>query len=541
MNTKHLQQNSPTDITLAGELLRSGEVVGIPTETVYGLAANALDPTAVKKIFIAKGRPSDNPLIVHIAELSQWAQLVREIPESAQKLAQAYWPGPLTIILEKSDLIPMETSGGLSTVGVRFPSHPAAQAVIRAAGVPLAAPSANLSGKPSPTTFAHLCEDMDGRVAALVDGGDCGVGVESTVLSLVGDRPRLLRPGGVTLAQLESILGEVDVDPAVLHQLKEGAVVSSPGMKYRHYAPKATVKLVEGSPERYANFVNAALQNHESGYALCFDEDLPFLTTKTLSYGSRFDSQTQAHRLFTALHELDGMGAALVYAHAPKKSGVGLAVYNRMVRAAGFCIEKPQAPVLIGLTGQSAAGKSTVAELLREHGCAIIDCDKLTRSGEVYNTECIGELCTVFGDELAPNGVLDRKLLAARAFADEPSKAKLHEIVFPHILAAVEREIARHTRNGAEKIVLDAPTLFEAGLDSRCDRIIAVTAPYEVRLRRAMQRDGITEEQAKLRFAVQKTEEFFLTHADHTIENTARESLQKKLAPVLTDLDELTA
>lgn len=208
-------RDSPGGFARAGEILRAGGLVAIPTETVYGLAANALDPEAVKGIFKAKGRPGDNPLIVHITEVSQWAPLVSSLPGRALKLAERYWPGPLTIILPKSPLVPYETSGGLDTVAVRCPSHPAARAVINAAGVPLAAPSANISGRPSPTTFAHTYEDLSGLVDAVLDGGDCQVGVESTVVSLCGDVPRLLRPGGVTEGQLRSVLGELEVDPEI--------------------------------------------------------------------------------------------------------------------------------------------------------------------------------------------------------------------------------------------------------------------------------------------------------------------------------------
>ena len=224
-----LKGDRPQDLKKAGELLRAGGLVAIPTETVYGLAANALDGAAVKAIYQAKGRPSDNPLIVHICDFGQLSPLVREVPEAAKQLAQAFWPGPLTIILKKSDLVPAETSGGLDTVAVRFPAHPVAQAVIREAGVPLAAPSANLSGRPSPTTFAHVEEDLTGRVDALVDGGDCAVGVESTVITLAEGVPKVLRPGGVTVAQLREVLGRVEVDPAVLHKLEEGKRAASPG------------------------------------------------------------------------------------------------------------------------------------------------------------------------------------------------------------------------------------------------------------------------------------------------------------------------
>ncbi len=319
----------------AGEILRAGGLVAIPTETVYGLAANALDPEAVKGIFKAKGRPGDNPLIVHITEVSQWAPLVSSLPGRALKLAERCWPGPLTIILPKSPLVPYETSGGLDTVAVRCPSHPAARAVINAAGVPLAAPSANISGRPSPTTFAHTYEDLSGLVDAVLDGGDCQVGVESTVVSLCGDVPRLLRPGGVTEGQLRSVLGELEVDPAVIGELKPGEPARSPGMKYKHYAPRARIEVIDGSPEEYIEYVNS-LGETQGTYALCFDETAAEVKMPALAYGPRYDRETQARRLFYALHRLDELGAKRALAQLPGRTGVGLAVYNRLARAAGF-------------------------------------------------------------------------------------------------------------------------------------------------------------------------------------------------------------
>lgn len=335
MNTEHLKADA-AGIRRAGELLRAGGLVGIPTETVYGLAASALNGTAVAKIFAAKGRPMDNPLIVHISALEQIRMLVADFPERAQKLAAAYWPGPMTIILPKSARIPDEVSAGLPTVAVRFPQHPVARAIIDAAGCPLAAPSGNSSGKPSPTCAAHMWADMDGKIDAIVDGGDCGVGVESTVVTLATDRPRLLRPGGITLAQLETVLGPVDVDPAVTDRLQEGQVAASPGMKYKHYAPNAEVSLVCGSSAAYAAYVNA--HGGDRVYAMCFDEDVPLLRVPHYSYGAAADAAAQAHRLFDCLREFDRIGAKRVYAHCPQRDGVGLAVYNRMIRAAGFSI-----------------------------------------------------------------------------------------------------------------------------------------------------------------------------------------------------------
>lgn len=333
MNTKHLSA-SPADIETAGTLLKNGALVAIPTETVYGLAANALDETAVRAIFEAKGRPQDNPLIVHIDSPAMLPLLTAAIPAKAHALMDAFWPGPLTVILPKSDAVPAAVSGALDTVAVRMPSHPVARAIITAAGVPLAAPSANLSGSPSPTTAARVAADMDGRIAAVVDGGDCEVGVESTVITLCTPRPRLLRPGGVTLTQLCAVIGAVDVDDAVLNPLKDGEQVASPGMKYKHYAPKAAVTLVKGDAAAFAAYVNA--HGGDGVMALCFDGEDAGLCVPSLCYGARDDDAAQAHRVFEALRTADDRGAKVLYVACPHEDGIGLAVYNRLLRAAAF-------------------------------------------------------------------------------------------------------------------------------------------------------------------------------------------------------------
>lgn len=317
-------------IRKAASLLQGGELVAIPTETVYGLAANALDEAAVAKIFAAKGRPQDNPLIVHIAEFEDLEPLVTEIPEAAKRLAKAFWPGPLTMILPRSPRVPAGVSAGLSTVAIRMPVHPAAAALIRTAGIPLAAPSANLSGSPSPTNAAYVLADMDGRIPLILDGGPSKVGVESTVVTLVGSVPRVLRPGGITVEQLRSVLGEVEVDDAVLHKLKDGAVAASPGMKYKHYAPRADITILKGTLERFCDYVAG-----KDATILCFQgEESHF--AHAVTYGKAHDGASQAARLFDALRELDEQGAKTVYARCPELDGMGLAVYNRLIRAAGF-------------------------------------------------------------------------------------------------------------------------------------------------------------------------------------------------------------
>lgn len=329
---------SKEGVERAAELLRQGKLVGIPTETVYGLAANALDVNAVENIFKAKGRPQDNPLIVHVASSDWLPEYVEEIPDAAKKLIDKFWPGPLTIIMKKKPIIPYMVSAGLETAAFRCPSHPVAHALIEAAGIPLAAPSANTSGKPSTTTASDVMADLGGRIAAVVDGGECGVGVESTVITLCTKRPRVLRPGGITPEQLREILGEVDVDRSVLEKVDPGTKVASPGMKYKHYSPKAHVMIVKGSLDNVADYVNK--HPGEDVAVLCFDGEEGKFSARCVPYGAEESGAKQAQKLFSALHELDRIGAKTVYARCPKAEGVGLAVYNRLIRAAGFEVIK---------------------------------------------------------------------------------------------------------------------------------------------------------------------------------------------------------
>ena len=345
MNTRIVCPNEET-IQTAGEILRNGGTVIFPTETVYGLGANALDETAAAKIFAAKMRPADNPLIVHIADLSEMAPLVRQIPEEALLLAERFWPGPLTMILPKADCIPVTTSGGLDTVGIRMPADSVAQSLIRAAGVPIAAPSANLSGRPSPTTAQHVIEDMDGRVDMILAGHDAAVGLESTVVELVGDMVRILRPGGITFEMLAEVVGEdhVEVDANVLRPAT--GVVRSPGMKYRHYAPKAPLTAVCGTPdataEKIASMLAAAKEREpQIKYAvLCYEEYLGRFGCPCVPFGKKDDHLSQACRLFDALRAFDTMDCDRILAQCPDTDGVGLAVVNRLKRAAGFsCVD----------------------------------------------------------------------------------------------------------------------------------------------------------------------------------------------------------
>lgn len=323
---------SEDDIQVAAELLKKSEVVAIPTETVYGLAANAFDEEAVRKIFKAKGRPCDNPLIVHISDLDMIKDIALEVPVLAMKCAERFWPGPLTMIMPKSDRIPLVTSGGLDTVGIRFPSDKCAHRIIEECGFPLAAPSANLSGSPSPTNAKRVFEDMNGRIAAIVDGGESEVGVESTVIAFENDGIRILRPGKISYEDLKTITDKVFVDHGVLEKVAEGEKVRSPGMKYKHYAPKAEVVLLDGSAEQFREYVKA--NSTDGCFCLVFSDKESVEGVPYLTYGESADEQ--AHWLFERLRQFDGMGAKKVFAHCPSQSGVGLAVYNRILRSAGF-------------------------------------------------------------------------------------------------------------------------------------------------------------------------------------------------------------
>ncbi|MBQ6170150.1 MAG: threonylcarbamoyl-AMP synthase [Ruminococcus sp.] len=328
-----LLSDRESDLIKAAELIKSGEIVGIPTETVYGLGADASNEEAVAKVFQAKGRPADNPLIVHLADFSQAVDYTKSIPELAYKLAERFCPGPLTMVLPKNDRIPMITSGGLDTVGIRVPSHPVMHRIIELSGCPIAAPSANTSGYPSPTSASHVMRDMSGKIAAVVDGGSSEFGVESTVISIEGENTvRILRPGCVTKEMLSEICGEVIIDHAILHELEAGQKAASPGMKYKHYSPRADIIMVEGSLIGFTAYVG---ENYGDGvYALIFDTDREGFPYRYMTYGK--DSSEQAHLLFQRLRELDDIGAEKVYVRAPSPEGVGLAVYNRLIRAAGF-------------------------------------------------------------------------------------------------------------------------------------------------------------------------------------------------------------
>lgn len=348
----HVDPIHPDAAALSGaaSIIRAGGTVAFPTETVYGLGANGLDDAAVRRIFAAKQRPADNPLILHIAALNELDSLVTIVPEAVRTLAEEFWPGPLTLVLPRSPRVPDVVSAGLPTVAIRWPAHPVAQALVRAAGVPIAAPSANLSGRPSPTMAAHVFADLGGRIDLIIDGGPAAVGLESTVLDLVGPVPTLLRPGGITLEMLRSVLGEVAVAPGVSADPREAPVARprSPGMKYRHYAPKAPLTLVEGAPEAVLGEIRRLVAAHPrdggqlallvSAEAAAGLRDLVSVDQKEPSLvilGRRGDPEGMAAALFARLRDLDEAGVELIIAEGYADTGVGLALMNRLRRAAG--------------------------------------------------------------------------------------------------------------------------------------------------------------------------------------------------------------
>ena len=323
------------EVEAAAEIIRRGGLLGIPTETVYGLGANGLNTQAVTHIFEAKGRPQDNPLILHIPKVAWLTRYCRNIPPAAYALAERFWPGPLTMILQRRANVPNATTGGLDTVGIRCPNHPVTLAIIEAAQVPVAAPSGNLSGRPSPTCARHMEEDMDGRIDGIVDGGPCGVGVESTIIDLTCPVPRLLRPGGLPLESLREVLGEVAVDKAVVAPLSAGERPKAPGMKYRHYAPKAPVTVVLGEPSATADYITAHLGEHTG--VICFDEWAGRFEGHVVeNIGSAARKDEQARRVFDALRAFDHTDVTEIYAQCPHEDGLGLAVANRLKKAAGF-------------------------------------------------------------------------------------------------------------------------------------------------------------------------------------------------------------
>lgn len=334
LNTQYFTQSQ---LLQAAAVLKRGGLLGIPTETVYGLGADGLNPAAVARIFEAKGRPQDNPLILHIPSVDWLSRYCRNIPDTAYLLAERFWPGPMTMILERQPMVPDVVTAGLDTVGMRCPDHTLCRKIIAQADVPVAAPSGNTSGRPSPTTAAAMLEDMGGKIDGIMEGGPCAVGVESTIIDLTVTPPRLLRPGGVTLEQLRETLGEVAVDPAVTRLLGAGEQPRAPGMKYRHYAPKAPVTVVKGGVAETAEYIRRHMGPHSG--VICFDECAGLFAGRPLErLGPAGDPAEQARRVFEALRAFDGTQVRAIWAQCPDDHDMGLAISNRLNKAAGFHI-----------------------------------------------------------------------------------------------------------------------------------------------------------------------------------------------------------
>lgn len=512
MDTLLLNPTNPQDLETAAQLIRDGGLVAIPTETVYGLGANALSPAAVGGIFAAKGRPQDNPLIVHISDLAQIDALTADFTPIGRQLAKAFWPGPLTIILKKSSRIPQEVSAGLDTVGIRMPSHPAALALITRAGVPVAAPSANTSGRPSPTTAAHVLEDMQGKIAAVLNGGSCDIGLESTVVDATGQQAIILRPGAITPQMLTAVLGETKVG-SLTAAPNTGEAPRSPGMKYRHYAPKAAVTLVCGSPQDSYRYIAAHAQQTDG--VLAFSEYLgQFSPHYTIDFGKSYDQKAHGKILFDALRHFDTLRVSRIFIQCPREYGAGIATVNRLKKAAEGNIVWASARKIVGITGLSGSGKTHVSRALAENHL-LVDADAFYADMLLHHVPMLADLKNAFPSAFL-TGTLDKKRLSQLVFADKAQLDILNAITHPYIIAALEAFLQNHLE---KDIYIDAPTLFESGFDRYCTCIIGVIASRETCLRRIMERDKLTPEQATARLDKQKDPAFFLEHCDNIIEN----------------------
>ena len=421
------------------------------------------------------------------------------------------------MILPRRDIVPLRTTGGLETVGVRCPDHPMTLAIIREAGIPVAAPSGNTSGRPSPTTAQHMLEDMDGKIDGIVDGGPCSVGVESTIIDLTVTPPRLLRPGGLPLEALEEVLGTVAVDKAVRQKLSDGEQAKAPGMKYRHYAPKAPVTVITGTPGASAAYIAAHLTKHSG--VICFDEYAPLFEGHTIHrLGPAGDKLAQAQHVFDALRTFDGTDVTEIFAQCPDEGGLGLAVGNRLKKAAGFHVVEAPRPLIVGITGPTGAGKTSALRALEQLGGCVLDCDAIYHDMLRSDDGLRRAITDAFGRVFAADGQLDRQKLGTLVFGDPQQLERLNTIIYAHLPRELERRMAA---SPAPIVGIDAINLVESGLSKLCDRTLAVLAPVEDRIRRIMARDGISEEYARLRVAAQKDDVFYRTHCTDILENTS--------------------
>ena len=519
MNTLLLSASDVNTASIAAEIIKNGGLVAIPTETVYGLGADGLNPDALAKIFQAKGRPQDNPLILHISAPEEMERFCHSIPEAAYKLAEAFWPGPLTMVLPAKDCVPKCTTAGLPTVAVRCPDSPITREIIRLAGVPVAAPSANISGKPSTTTAEHVRHDHDGRIDAIVDGGPCRVGVESTIIDLTDDTPRLLRPGGITPWDMHPIVGDIILDKAITDHVDKDEVVKAPGMKYRHYAPDCQVLIVDGDLIAAKDYIRKHFQ--PGNRVLCFTEELDYFQDfSPLAYGQEKDPDSLMAGLFAALRELDDPSIGTVFARCPRGAGKALAVQNRLGKAAAFTHVNPrQESWIIGITGGTGCGKTTLLNAVRKVGGTVIDCDEVYHQLLQYDKKLLSAIESRFPG-VVENGALNRKKLGAIVFSNEQALKDLNAITHK----AVKQVVLRSIPPVPSLVAIDAIGLFEGGLAELCDTTVAVTATEDARIARLMARDSITEEYARLRISAQRSSEEFSALCDHTLCNDSAEA-----------------
>lgn len=526
-NVKGQRRAVEAQIQQAADLILAGELVGIPTETVYGLGANGLDAKAVAKIFEAKGRPQDNPLILHVAGAQWLPKYCKDIPIEAYSLARKFWPGPLTLVLKRADVVPDITTAGLNTVGVRCPDHGVTLSILREAGVPIAAPSANLSGRPSCTSAQDVREDMGGKIAAIVDGGPCTVGVESTIVDLTCTPPKVLRTGGVTMEALEQVLGTVAVDPGAVKSMGEGETPKAPGMKYRHYAPKAPVTVVTGGGEQSAKEIAKRLQPGDG--VICFSEyAAQFKGYVVECLGSIDDKQTQAQRVFEALRAFDTTDVKRIFAQCPDNRGLGLAIGNRLKKAAGFQVITPkEKAVILGLTGGTGSGKTSALKAISALGGEVLDCDAIYHEMLQTDVAMVADIKAMFPNAFDETGKLNRTQLGTEVFSNAVRLDQLNEIVFDHM----GREVARRLQ-ASDNILfaIDAISLLESGIGKQCHVTIAVTSPAELRVQRITARDGIDELYAHLRINAQKPDGYYRAKCDYELENNVAtpEEFQEK-------------
>ena len=521
MKTLYLKPTEK-DIKTAARIIKRGGTVAFPTETVYGLGGDATKPDCAKKIYAAKGRPSDNPLIIHLSKAED-AEKYAYTNELYYKLTDVFCPGPLTVILPKKDIIPPEVTGGLDTVAVRIPSHPVARAFIEACGVAIAAPSANRSGSPSPTGAEHVKTDLDGKIDAVIDGGHCEIGLESTIIKLKDGFAVILRPGAVTEEMLSAIV-PVGRDGSLYVKPDDNTRPEAPGMKYRHYAPSVPVTLLKGPHSDVMETMKEKLSENGKTGIICLESDRDLISGKNVRYMPN-DAAGQANSLFSLLRGFDKTDADRVYSVMPSRTGLGLAVCNRLTKAAGFSVEYAgiKIPVL-GLTGQSGAGKSTVAALFKKHGAHVCDCDEIYHGMLYKDSPMVKELEKHFPFAVK-DGELDRPSLAEAVFSDKEELALLNSVTHKVILEKVRKELYEAQNQGYKFAVVDASQLFESGYDCECTAVIGVCADEETRINRIMLRDGISRQKALSRISGQHNEDFFRVYCDTVIENNGDEKL----------------